>query len=273
MFVPKYSSSPLYDDFFIEDAKKIVSKAYEKGIVLRILGAVAIRIHSMDYADLHKKLGRLGREKQTFSDIDFIAYGKQRNKIVNFFEKDMSYIVNRYIMLGTLGKKRHIYYHPKSYYYIDVFFDRLEFSHDIPLKGRLELDNPTIPLADLVLEKIQIHQINEKDIKDLIVLLRAHEISETDKKETINAKYIAKILADDWGFWYDATKNMQKVKFFTKKYYQENLIDNNTLDDIFTKIDKILEIIEKEPKTRKWKKREKIGIKKKWYKEVEEIVR
>ena len=273
MFVPKYTGPPLPDELFIEDAIKIVSEADKKGIVLRVLGALAIRIHSMDYADLHRKLGRLGRGKQTFSDIDFIAYGKQRNKIRDFFERDMGYVADKYIMYSIMGKKRHIYYHPKGYYYIDVFFDKLEFSHDIPFRGRLELDKPTIPLADLVLEKIQIHEINEKDIKDLIVLLRAHEIGEVDEKETINAKYIAKILADDWGFWYDATQNLQKVKFFAKKYYEENLIDDVTLNDVIAKIDRIIEIVEKEPKTKKWKKRAKIGVKKKWYREVEEIIR
>ncbi len=275
--IPKYTGPPLPDELFINDALKIVEEAEKRGIVLRLIGALAIRIHSREFEDLHKRLGRLGEGKQTFSDIDLVGYKKQGSAIKKFFESEMGYIPDRYV-IALFGWKRHIYYHPKGYYHIDVFFNKLEFSHDIyfgdkPGKGRLELDKPTITLADLVLEKVQIHQINEKDIKDLIVLLRAHEIGETDEKEIINAKYIAKILADDWGFWYDATNNLNKVKFFADKYFKSGLIDEETLKDVVSKVDKLLDYIEKEPKTKKWKKRAKIGTKKPWYRPVEEVER
>ena len=137
----------------------------------------------------------------------------------------------------------------------------------------MELDSPTIPLADLVLEKTQIHEINEKDLKDLIVLIRAHEIGETDEKEVINAKYIAKVLAQDWGFWYDATMNLNKVKAMAKKCLKEGKLTEEDYNDVVKKIDKILEYIEKEPKSKKWKKRAKVGTKKKWWRDVEEVVR
>ncbi|MEI6308399.1 MAG: hypothetical protein WCP58_02000 [bacterium] len=70
---------------------------------------------------------------------------------------------------------------------MDVFYARLNFSHPvefgrIPGKGRLELDFPTIALADIVLEKLQIHFINKKDLIDLILLFCGHELAETDQK-------------------------------------------------------------------------------------------
>ena len=80
---------------------------------------------------------------------------------------------------------------------VDVFFDRLDMNHIIDFKNRLELDFPTISLADLLLEKMQIVQINEKDIKDTIILLREHPVEDPDK-ETINANYVASLLAEDW---------------------------------------------------------------------------
>ncbi len=265
------------DEVFINDAYRIVNEAQKKGIIIRVIGAVAIRIHSKDFEELHKRLGRLGEGKQNFSDIDFVGYSKQKKLIEKFFEKDIGFIPDKRINI-LFGHKRLIFYHPKNWYHSDIFFDALEFSHDIffgkaPGKGRLELDSPTIPLSDLVLEKLQIHEINEKDIKDLIVLFRAHDIGETDEQEVINARYIAKILADDWGFWYDATANLKKVKLFAKKYLENNKMDQEDYDDVVKKIDLLLDYIDKEPKTKRWKKRAKIGTKKIWWRPVEEVIR
>ena len=268
VFIPKYKGPPLPDELFIEDAVRIVEEAEKLGIILRVIGALAIRIHSMDYAWLHNKLGRL-ESGQTFSDIDFMCYGKHRGKLKKFFE-GLGYIPDRYI-ITLFGDKRHIYYHPKGYYHIDVFFDKLEFSHDVNFKGRLELDKPTISLADLVLEKLQIHAINEKDIKDLIVLFRAHELGDKDENEIINAKYIAEVLADDWGFWYDATQNLDKLKKMLVKYANEELVDSETLNNVMNKVDRLLQFIEEEPKTKRWMKRAKTGTKKIWYRPVEDL--
>ena len=275
--IPKKPEEPIPDEYFIRDAYRIVEEAEKRGIILRVIGALAIRIHSMEFEDLHRRLGRLGEGVQHFSDIDFVGYSKQRKKIEKFFEKDLGFIPNWQIN-RLFGHKRLIFYHPKGWYHSDIFFDALEFSHDVffgkkPGEGRLELDSPTITVTDLVLEKVQIHHINEKDIKDLIVLFRAHEIGESDEKDVINAKYIAKILADDWGFWYDATTNLKKVKLFGKKYVEEGKMDQEDYDDVVKKIDMLLNYIDREPKTKKWQKRAKVGTKKQWWRPVDEVER
>jgi len=152
---------------------------------------------------------------------------------------------------------------------VDVFFDKLEMCHTIDFRNRLRLDKPTITLADMLLEKMQIVKINEKDIIDTIVLLRAHDIGENDK-DKVNIKYVSKLLSNDWGFYYTVTMNLKKVKELCKKY---NVLSNEDMKDVTSKIDRILEKIEKEPKSMKWKMRAKIGPSKKWYKEVEEVIR
>jgi hypothetical protein len=139
--------------------------------------------------------------------------------------------------------------------------------HDIDFKGRLELDHPTIPLAEMLLEKLQIVQINEKDVKDVIILLREHEIGDKDE-ETINAKYIAKLLADDWGFYYTVTTNLNKIKNLLDDY---NELVENDKKLVESRIDNLLNIVEQKPKSLGWKMRAKIGTKKQWYRVVEEI--
>ena len=194
-----------------------------------------------------------------FTDLELIAYKKQRKAVKNFFENDLGYLPDRYVNV-MFGSKRNIFYHPKGYFYVDVFFSKLEFSHDVyfgeePGKGRLELEYPTITLADVVLEKLQIHEINRKDLIDLTVLFLGHELSEEDKRGFINAKYIARVLADDWGFWYDAVNNLNKVKLFVKKATEEGKIKKDESETIIARIDRLLEYIDKEPKTKNWVKR------------------
>ena len=141
--------------------------------------------------------------------------------------------------------------------------------HKIDFRKRLLIDYPTISLADLLLEKLQIVEINEKDVKDVIVLLSDHKIGDKDEKETINIEYIADLLSKDWGFYYTVTTNLNKIKKLVDSYTQ--VLTQNKVEDVKNKIDITLDRIEKKPKSMGWKMRAKIGTKTKWYKEVEEI--
>jgi hypothetical protein len=266
---------------FIKEAINIVEEAQKRGVVLRILGAVTIYIHSLHVPqalEIYNRVGRFGDQGPLFTDLDLIAYSKQRPKIVELFEKVLGFKGD--MMVNALfGHKRLVYYHPKNLYHVDIFFDKLEFSHDIffgdkPGKGRLELDYPTITLADLMLEKLQIHQINFKDLVDVIVLLYGHDLcGDTVHKECVDAKYIAKILADDWGFWYDATQNLGKVKNLLEKLVAEGKIGQDVKAVVEDRINRLLKIVDEEPKTKNWLKRAKIGTSKPWYREVEELIR
>jgi len=261
----------------VETAINIVRKGEEQNIVLRILGAIAVVLHAGEFAQLYKKLGRLPEGENIFTDIDFIGYSAQRAKIRKFFEDFLKFSPDMHILLIT-GGKRLIYYSDDKNIHIDVFFDSLEFSHTIsfgnkPGKGRLELCSPTISPTDIALGKLQIHQINEKDLIDLIVLFRSHEVAAQDEPDKINAKYIASILADDWGFWYDATTNLKKLKEYTLMRVKNGKLKEQDGQNTIQKINYLTETINSEPKTKKWKKREKIGTSKPWYRVVEEITR
>lgn len=264
------------DEAFINEAIRIVEAAERRGVTLRILGALAIRLHSGEHNKLHINLDRLGSDK-SFTDIDFMAYSKERHKVRAVMEDDLGFKISPQTLLMH-GKERLIYYHPDGLYHVDIFFDKLRFSHDIdfgdnPKKGRLSLDFPTIPLAELLLEKLQIHDITEKDVKDVIVLLRAHKLAEKDEKEVLNIKYISEVLADDWGFWYDVVQNLKKAKESLRKYLKEGMMSGEDAQDVTSKIEKLLNYIEVKPKTSKWKKRMRQGTDKKWWRDVEEISR
>jgi hypothetical protein len=251
-------------EFFVAESSRIVEEAEKQGLTLRIIGALAIRHHTMEFSQLHSDLSRLG--KQEFTDIDFISYGKFANPLEKFFTS-IGYSPNRGAkLMGVVWASRHIYDAPQGFH-VDLFFDKLEMSHLLDFTERLEKDSPTIPLPDLLLEKMQIFKINEKDIKDCIVLIRAHDIGSSDR-EVIDANYIAALLSKDWGLYYTVTTNLTKIKELMPAY------DSLTVDDrrdVSNKIDSILRRVEEEPKTRNWKLRSKIGTKKKWYTDVDAL--
>lgn len=252
-------------EVFLNEGKKIVEAASKQKIPLRLIGGVAIRVHTGEFGEFAKKLSRLGPGEQEYTDLDFMSYGKFRDALRKFFES--TGYRKRRTTLSSAATQRHIYFHPDGWFFVDVFFDKLlAANHPIDFRGRLELDLPTISLADLLLEKLQIVSFTEKDLKDTLILLRAHGVSDGPAPEAIDARYIASLLSKDWGFWYTATTNLKGLR----KAVSEMADLNETVrSDMAAKITELLEIIDGEPKTTGWKMRSVIGAKRRWYNPVE----
>jgi hypothetical protein len=266
------------DDEFLEESVGIVEKAQSRGVCLRILGSLAAYLRARDagYGDLVKFLGRFGEGMPLFTDLDLAGYGKQRGDIDKIF-RELAFEPDR-LVNGMFGHKRLIYYHPQRKYHVDIFLNKLEFSHDVefgekPGEGRLEIDYPTISPADIVLEKLQIHQINRKDLIDLITLFLVHDMQGQVGKDVIDAAYIGKILSGEWGFWHDATTNLEKMRGLLQALEKEGKLSRSQSQIVEQRLEKLLEYVKNTPKERRWEKRAKTGTKKAWYREVEEVQR
>lgn len=268
------------DEELVREATAIVEEAQSQDVCLRFIGALAVYVHTLDDPDtlsVFKSAGRLGEGKAMFTDLDLILYNKQRKDAIKLLEKRGFKPDN--MANWMFGGRRLIYYHPQNKYHVDLFLDKLEFSHDVefgekPGSGRLELDYPTITLEDIVLEKLQIHQINRKDVIDLVVLFLGHDLGEHASKNVIDGGYISKTLADDWGFWYDATRNLESSSALAHELTSAN--SGITTEQSGTITDRVLtlrKMIDDTPKTKAWEKRAKIGTTKPWYREVGEVVR
>lgn len=246
---------------FIEEAKGSVQEAQRDGLILRIMGGLAIYLHCLEYENLWAGLGRLG--KKVFTDIDYVSYGKYRGRLLKFFEQ-RGFTINQK-MLYLYGKSRHIYYGNKIPM-VEVFYDRLEMNHTIDYAGRLEADSPTLPLAELLLQKVQMVGMHEKDIKDTIVLFRAHELGEDDN-DRINQAAIGKRLLWDWGFYHTATTNLRKIKDSLSGYAVLGKEDAEIVD---RRVTQLLQYLEEGPKSMKWKLRAKVGTRVKWYNVIDD---
>jgi len=246
------------NEHFVDEALRLVAKAEDQGIRLRILGSIAYRLHSPENIHLFSQLER------ALTDVDFAGERSQSREIRRFM-KEEGYECDEGILVGSEGA-RHVYIHPKTHLNVDVFADELYFCHPIPLKGRLHLDYPTITTTDLLLEKMQIVEINLKDIKDALVLLLEHPVGEPSAgRENIDLDYIISILSGDWGFYYTVTTNLRRV---ADHLPQLTAVNAEQADRISSRIDTLLQSIEEAPKSLKWRIRAKLGTRKRWYQEV-----
>ncbi len=244
---------------FLDNARRIVEEGEQRGVLLRLLGAVAFYLHCPQYGSMQQQANR------HFTDLDFAAYFKHNDAIRTVFA-GLRFQEDREVAV-VYARQRLVFDHVDLPMHVDVFFDKLDFCHPIPWAGRLEKDSPTIPVAELLLEKMQIVKLNEKDVIDSLMLLREHSLGEDDD-DHINSPRIAALCGKDWGMWRTITMNLGKVSELAGTY---SWLDTESCEVIRRRVTDLLGIINDAPKTPAWKMRSTVGDRLKWYKEVHEI--
>jgi hypothetical protein len=244
---------------YLQEARRLVDEAQKQGLVIRVMGPIALHYYFPEYVDLYRRMERLG--ERVFTDIDYAAYSRQRSKLVPFFTSQ-GYDFDKDTMM-YFGQERHIYF-GDTIPMIDVFYDKLDMNHLVDYRGRLEIHPYCVSLTDLLLQKLQIVEINDKDLKDAMLLLLAGSLSAA-RDDGINLSFLGKRMADDWGFYYTSTINLGRVK---AEMAQVAVLSGDQRKTIAEKADRLLAAIENEPKSWGWKLRARTGAKKIWYKEV-----
>jgi hypothetical protein len=244
---------------FENELKRILQASQEADILLRVIGSLAFQMHCPQFGFLQAAMGR------AYTDIDFAAYGKQSKQIQELLTA-LGYEDNREVFITSEGM-RAIFDKPGAGLHVDVFYEKLDFCHTLYWKDRLEVDSPTIPLAELLLEKMQIVKINEKDVIDTIMLLLEHPLGEGDA-ETINIQRVASLCAEDWGLWRTTTMNLDKVQVLAQQYAQ---LTPEQKARVGSQVQQALARIDREPKPLAWKLRARLGDRVKWYKDVDEV--
>ena len=239
---------------------RLISAAQEQDIFLRVIGGLAVKVHSPHAS--HRSLER------KYPDIDFVTNKTGAKKLVGFLPA-MGYTPNK--TFNTLsGDRRQLWYDEAQGRQIDVFIGDFTMCHTLPLADRLEVEPLTIPLAELYLSKAQIVELNRKDILDLLALLLDHEVGPGDK-ETINSDLIAGLCAKDWGLYTTISMTIQKLRDFL----DEGSIDleEDKVQTIKRRLIAMEKAMDVAPKTMAWKMRARVGTRVRWYEEVGEVQR
>ncbi len=244
---------------FEAEADRLLRAARAEDVTLRLLGALAFKRRCPQHARLQDAL------KRVYTDIDFAAYSKQVGKLRTLLARE-GYVEDEMTYVESQGS-RMVLNHPATGLHLDVFLDKLEFCHTLPWNGRLEQEEDTIPLAEMLMQKMQIVQINEKDIIDTIMLLLEHPLADADGN-AINIGLVAGVCAKDWGWWRTLTMNVDKVKRMAATYPQ---LSDQEKRRVAEQVDAAMARLDAEPKTLAWKIRARVGDRKKWYRDVGEL--
>ena len=231
-----------------DETARVLEEAGRRDVTLKLFGGMAIyrRCESSKKPQLARR----------YVDIDVMGRSKQAPLIRKMFT-DLGY-VPRTKFNAMYGDRRLIFNDADNDRRVDVFLDVFEMCHKIDLKDRLGLAGATIPPADMLLTKLQVVEINEKDLKDLTCILLDHDIGDSDENQ-VNGAYIAKLCADDWGIYRTVTGSLDKLAAFVP-----GLLGGDG-EVVTSRIARLKGMIESAPKSFKWKMRARIGERAVWY--------
>src|ERR671916_2056936 len=240
----------------VAEARRVAGIAGAGGVPLRLLGGFA-------------KNGRRGGGwepcfRREYADMDFIVPKGRSAETQKFFES-LGYAPQTRFN-AIYGRERLLFFDGDHDRQVDVLVGTFRMSHEIPLGKRLELEPMTIPLAELLLTKLQIVELNEKDVKDALALLHDHPVEEADG-DAVNGAHVARLCAADWGLWRTFTANVGSLGDHLGRYD----LPNESRERIAGRIQELQAHIEEEPKSFGWKMRSKIGERKRWYELPEEV--
>ena len=239
----------------VDEAERLLDQARRDGTTMALLGGVAVRLRATEVPSC------LDRE---YKDIDFAVpkgRGGDADKLLRAGGYEPEITFN-----AMMGKERMLFHDNAHGRQIDVFVGSFRMCHEIPFGNRLSAGERTVPLAELLLTKLQIVELNEKDVRDTVLLFHGHDVADHDD-EAVNGARIAELCANDWGLWRTITANLSRCR----EHLTDYSLPDPDLERVGGRLDAVLDRIEQAPKSRGWKLRAKIGERKRWYELPEEV--
>lgn len=237
------------------EAQRVVSAATDQGTVVRISGGVAFQL---------RVRGRVELPRAPAKDIDLVVPGgteRRVSKLVTGLGYDAEKAFN-----ARHGETRLMFWDPARDRKLEIFVGTFLMCHQLPIARRLRLERETVPLAELLLTKLQIVELNEKDVADMHMLLASHEVGSADG-EVINTELIAQLCAVDWGLHHTVTRTLSRLHTDPPSYR----LDPGLRKVVDGRIDRIEQAIDRYPKTVAWRLRSKVGERVPWYVQPEEF--
>jgi hypothetical protein len=238
----------------VQDAEQLIGQLAQADVVGRLLGGVAVALR----CPAARPPSPLAR---TYSDLDIVITRPSRRHLSAALTALEFTAADRFNAMN--GHARQLYT-SRDGVDLDVFIEQFKMCHEIDLKGRIEVDATTLPLAELLLTKLQVAELTEKDVRDCAALLHGHEL--TDGDAAINVTRICEVTSRDWGWWRTVTENLGKVAAHAGGLG----LPAADGDAVAARVDGLLARIESAPKSMRWKARAQLGDRVTWRDEPDE---
>jgi hypothetical protein len=253
----------------LKEALRLIGLAEARGLQVRLMGGLAFHAQAPSWT------ARIARADR---DIDLATRGRDTKALAALLVAE-----------GYTADTQHntLFGHKQMYFVdahrgrpVDVLVGRFEMCHAFELERRLPVSRPTLPLAELLLSKLQIVRINRKDALDALVLLAEHPLApddgapdSADPAAAINTTRIASLTATDWGWWRTLTDNLEKLRLFLEVEVREGELDLGRPPrfDAAAQIAALRAAIDVAPKSAGWRLRSVVGDRMTWYVLPEEV--
>ena len=276
----------------LTDAMRIARAAAEAGVGVKLLGGLGVRVVCPDYPP------RLRRDQ----DIDFACLSKERKAVAAFLEQAGCQPDRRF---NNLNGDRQMYFTAPSGRPIDVMVDRLTMCHTLDFRPAFRRLPYTVDVVDLLLSKLQIFELNEKDARDIVQLLSCMPIGAGQGgagkggvgkggagqggggkgagqggagkggagagggELAIDSARFCDVLCGDWGWWRTVTGNLDKLPGLLAE--RPTLSQPGMPFDPAEQAARLRQLADDAPKGMKWRMRASVGDKVRWYELPEEV--
>jgi hypothetical protein len=245
------------------EAHEIVNAAAREGVPVKLVGSVAVRWHCEKHANLFDLLDR-----EPAHDLDLVV-AKHGVKALASILGSSGLVQDRRIFQASDGQQL-LFRSPNRDLEVDVYVEELRYCHVVSFNGVLADGQPTVPIAELLLTKLQIAELTNKDIKDVAIMLLEHDVAESDEAgghEVIDRRRFVNPLTKNWGFWYTVDSNL--------KWIADNVAGMDRLSDaqretIRTRLKSLRALSASSSKSAIWRMRSKIGTRLPWYQTVDD---
>jgi hypothetical protein len=251
---PASTTPPLADP--VDEARRVAAAAARAGVTLNLIGGAAVRVCCPSTESIESI-------RRTPKDLDYVAHLRESRGVRALFGV-LGYEPNK-VMNAIQGRKRLQFFDRANGRQVDIFLDLFEMCHVFDLKNRLDAESATLPVGDLYLTKLQIVELNRKDVVDLFALLHDHPVDEPDGSGTVGS-YIADRCSREWGLYQTVLDSLSKLDKLLKDFPMEP----PQWERIATNLSRLQREIEEAPKTVGWKLRAAVGKRVRWYELPEE---
>lgn len=240
------------------EAREIIAAATERGQLVRLLGGLGIRVLLGD---------RFPSElERHYGDIDVFCDKRSARGLEQLLPERGWAAEQSFNALN--GSRRMLFHDPHGSAQVDVFVGAFEMCHTLPLADGLGRHELSLVATDLLMSKLQIVSLNAKDRGDLYALLCECEVADGDPA-ALEPGRLAQVTSADWGTQHSFELNFGRLR--------EALPDSGLRAEhqaaAGAAIDTLTAAIDAAPKSRGWKLRARIGERKRWYEEPEEVDR
>lgn len=249
--------------------RRLVERAAAAGVEVRLFGGIAIWLRASE--PTREALGR------DYPDIDLVAHKKGSRELRELLEAE-GYEPER-TFNATHGARRLLFHSgggggegdalTGDGHQIDVFLDEFEMSHKLDLGAQLEAEPLTLPAAELLLAKLQVAEINRKDLTDAAMLLVDHEPGDAGGPGHLELPRLAEVCGADWGLFTTFNDNLDALDGMRG----ELPLVADAATRLGERVDAVRRALDAAPKTLGWKMRAKVGRKVRWYETPEEVHR